>query len=212
MAKQNIWKILESVAQSQAASAQLKEEHDREMKELRDIVKETAQQIKQVNQQLGELGNKWGDFTEGMAWPLMNKILRDQFGMNSVNPHTVHLNGRTLEIDFFGYDSTGSRDEVYVVEVKNRLDKDGIDQILRIIEDLPKFEAFTRGRKIYGVIAAVDIPKEMYNVAINKGLYVARVSDDTFELAVPRGFKPKAFGADKQNGHVGGRKKKSRKD
>lgn len=217
----NIWKILERIAQSQAAHEAAMAahhaamaEHDRAINEIREIQKETARQIRQFNKQLGESGNKWGDFTEGMAWPSMNRILRDQFGMNSINPHTVHLNGRTLEIDLFGYDSTGDRDEVYVVEVKNRLDKEAIDQTLRIIKDLPDFEAFTRGRRIYGVIAAVDIPKDMYDAAINKGLYVARISDDTFKLTVPRGFKPKAFGESEQNGHTNGltktRKKKPR--
>ncbi len=210
----NIWKILEKVAQSQAESQLRHQEIEGILKEVALHQEESARQIKQFNKQLGELGNKWGSFAEGMAWLSMNKILREQFGMNAVNPHTVHLNDRTLEIDLLGYDSTGNRDEVYVVEVKNRLDKEGIDQTLRIIEDLPKFEAFTRGRKIYGVIAAVDIPKEMYNAAINKGLYVARISDDTFKITVPRGFKPKAFGSSEPNGHANDlaktRKKKSR--
>lgn len=187
--------------------------------ELKDLVASIAvaqtrtdKQIKQVNKQLGELGNKFGSFTEGMALPSMHKVLEEQFGLNSVNPHKVRLNGRTLEIDLLGYDPLGDRNEAYVVEVKSRLDQNGIDQILRIIDDLPKFEAFARGRKIYGIIAAVDIPKDMYKVAINKGLYVARISDDTFRLTVPSGFKAKAFGlAVEQNGQTNGHSKTKKK-
>jgi hypothetical protein len=204
MAKQSIWKTLDRVAQSQAETARL-------IQQLRDSQEETDRQIKQVNKQLGEMGHKWGAFTEGLAWPSMDKLLRDKFGMTSINPHTVQLDGRTLEIDLFGYDSIGDRDEVFVVEIKSRLDKEGIDQTLRIIEDLPEFEAFTRGRKIYGIIAAVDIPKDMYAVAIKKGLYVARISDDTFKLTVPRDFKPKAFVFAGQNGHPNGRGKTKKK-
>ncbi len=61
--------------------------------ELRDLVAsvaksqaETDRQIKQVNKQLGESGDKFGSFTEGLALPLMEKILYQQFKMDVVAP------------------------------------------------------------------------------------------------------------------------------
>ncbi|GEM_PF-787367 len=211
MAKQNIWKILESVAQSQAVSAQLKEEHDREMQEIRRIVKETAQQIKQVDKQLGELGNKWGTFTEGMAWPSMEKILSEQYGMNDISPRRSRLNGETLEVDVLAFDNTGKRNDAYVVEVKSHLKEEAIDQILQTISDVPRFFPYLKDRTIYGILAAVQIPDELRKAVIKQGLYLAQLSDDSFKLIVPRDFKPKAFGpAASQNGRQTGRAKKKK--
>jgi len=169
--------------------------------ELRKSQQETDRQIKQVNKQLGELGNKFGSFTEGMAFPSMEKILRNQFKMDVValRAKSRH-NGHSIEIDVMAYDN-GSRNEVYLVEVKSHLTRESVGQMLKTIEQFPKFFGAHRDRKIYGVIAAVDIPDNLRAEVLNKGLYLARIHDGTFELLTPRGFKPEAYGpAVKKNG------------
>lgn len=45
----------------------------------------------------------------------------------------------------------------------------------------------------YGVIAAVDIPDNVRSKVLKEGLYLARISDGTFTMQTPPGFKPKAF-------------------
>ncbi len=185
--------------------------------ELRDLVAsiakeqaETAKQIKQVNKQIGELGNKFGSFTEGMAWASLDKILRQRFGMNVVGPQKAAQNGRRLQVDVLAFD-TGNRNEAFVVEVKSRLDRDGIDQILQTIADLPDFFPHLRGRKIYGMIAAVSIPDDLRRKVLKEGLYLAQISDETFQLDVPSDFKPKVFGSKpKQNGQAAGHSKKKK--
>ncbi len=163
--------------------------------------KKTEREIRQVNKQLGELGNKFGSFTEGLALPSMEKILYQQFKMDVVNPRAkARQNGQTLEIDVLAYDN-GSRNEAYLVEVKSHLAPDGIEQMLKTIKQFPKFFGALRDRTIYGVIAAVHIPNNMRAEVLKKGLYLARIHDGEFELLTPRGFKPEAFGpAAKQNG------------
>ena len=65
--------------------------------EIKQAQAETDRQIKQVNKQLGELGNKWGSFTEGMAIPSMSKVLYDDFGLQVVLPNAkARQNGHTL--------------------------------------------------------------------------------------------------------------------
>ncbi len=180
MTDQELRDLVASIAKSQAQT-------DRQMAE-------TDQQIKQVNKQLGELGNKFGSFTEGMAFPSMEKILRNHFKMDVVALRAKsRLNGHSIEIDVMAYDN-GSRNEVYLVEVKSHLTRESVDQMLRTIEQFPKFFGAHRDRKIYGVIAAVDIPDNLRAEVLNKGLYLARIHDGTFELLTPRGFKPEAFG------------------
>jgi hypothetical protein len=67
----------------------LKKKADEELAEERRKTEEeqrkTERVIRQVNKQLGELGNKFGSFTEGMAWPSMEKVLHKHFGMNDIS-------------------------------------------------------------------------------------------------------------------------------
>lgn len=186
--------------------------------ELRDLVAgiakaqaETDKQIKQVNKQIGELGNKFGGFAEGMALPSMDKILRQHFGMNDTQPRRkVSRNGQTIEIDFLALDQV-VRKEAYIVEVKSHLDESGIDQILKTIAEAPKFIDDLKGLKIYGIIAAVDIAENARKKAIKEGLYLARISGDTFELEAPENFKPRVFNVEpKQNGRATDRSKKKK--
>ncbi|MEP7341285.1 MAG: DUF3782 domain-containing protein [Acidobacteriota bacterium] len=181
--------------------------------ELRKSQQETDKLVRQVTKQLGELGNKFGSFTEGMALPSMEKILREQFGVNDIAPRRkAILNGHSLEIDVLAFDNTGARNEVYLVEIKSRLTDDAIKQMQKTIADFPRFFQDLADHKIYGIIAAVDIPDNLRAEVLKQGFYLARISDETFKLAVPRGFKPKAFGAtEARNGHTNGQAKASAK-
>lgn len=200
----------------QERMAEWSEQARREMAELRASQRETDKQLKQVGKQIGELGNRFGTFTEGMAWPSVAKILYEQFGMNDVSPRRqARRNGETLEIDVLAYDNTGARDEVFIVEIKSRLTPEAITQIHKTITAFPRFFPDLKERKIYGIIAAVDIPENLRQEVLQNGFYLARISDETFKLQVPRGFKPKAFGpavAANGNGHKkNGAKKRSTK-
>lgn len=180
--------------------------------ELKKAQAETDRQIKQTNKQLGELGNKFGSFAEGMALPSMEKVLYRNFGMNIVLPRAkAHRGGETLELDVLAHDN-GDLNEVYIVEVKSHLTSEAIQQILNTIKQFPKFFPTLANRKIYGIIAAVHISTQVKNEVLNKGLYLARISDETFTLQVPKNFQAKAFGANgKQNGAKPKKQKKGRK-
>ncbi|MCI0660145.1 MAG: DUF3782 domain-containing protein [Acidobacteria bacterium] len=216
MTDQELKDLVAGLAASQKETDRLMKESIEERKkieaELAEEHRKTDREIRRVSKQLGEPGNKFGSFTDGLAWPSLERMMYRDFGMNQVSHrHRSHRNGKTLEIDVLAYD-TGALNEAYVIEVKSQLDQDGIDQILEHIALLPQFFPPARSRKIYGMIAAVDIPDNLYNKAIKEGLYIARISDGSFKLAVPRGFKPRAFGpATEQNGTANGRAKKGKR-
>jgi hypothetical protein len=201
MTDQELKDLVTSITKSQAETARQMAETERKMAE-------TDRQIKQVNKQLGKLGNKFGSFAEGMALPSMEKILRDHFKMNVVLPRaTSSLNGRMIEIDVMAYDN-GSLNELYIVEVKSHLTKEGIDQILKTIEEFPKFFPLHKDRTVYGIIAAVDIPLNLRAEVLKEGLYLARIHDGTFELLTPSNFQPRAFTASPEKN---GKRKAKRK-
>jgi hypothetical protein len=83
----------------------------------------------------------------------------------------------------------------------------GIDQILKTIEEFPKFFGAHRDRTVYGIIAAVDIPQNIRAEVLKKSLYLARIHDGEFELLTPNNFKPRAFAFPPERN---GKRKKSR--
>ncbi len=155
--------------------------------------KETDKQLKELGKQIGGLGNKFGGFTEGMAFPSMQRILTEQFKMEHVNPRTlVRKNGETYELDVLAY-SDSEINEVYVVEVKSRLKEEHLEEMLRNLEKFPHFYPEHKNKALYGIIAAIDVSEQMKKKVLNAGLYLALIRDDTFILDVPEGFKAKRF-------------------
>lgn len=154
--------------------------------------RETSRQIEELNKQLGGLGDKFGSFTEGMALPAMTKLLEERFGMDVVSPRTrVRRNGHHLELDVLAYSNSGGN-EVYVVEVKSHLREEGLQQMLRILEEFPEFY---RDKKLYGILAFVDAPEDLQRRVLDHGIYLARIHDDLFDLQVPEDFEPRSFQA-----------------
>src|SRR5215510_10018510 len=177
MTNQELRDFISELSVSTAELRKSQQETEKRQQEAARQIEETGKQIKQVNKQLGELGNKFCSFAEGMALPSMEKILRDHFKMDVVTPRaTSRLNERMIEIDVMAYDN-GSRNELYIVEVKSHLTREGIGQILKTIEEFPKFFPLYSDRTIYGIIAAVDIPLNLRAEVVKEGLYLARIQD-----------------------------------
>ena len=154
---------------------------------------ETDRLIKELGQQIGGLGNKFGSFTEGLALPSMQKILRQRFGVDTVSP-SVRLSreGQHLEIDVLAY-ANGDINAAYVVEVKSHLREKDIEQILKILERFPVWFPEHRDKALYGILAAVDIPEALISQVLAQGLYLAQIHDDLFEMQVPDDFRPRRF-------------------
>jgi hypothetical protein len=201
--KEYVERADEAERKAEERRKQLAEELAEERRKTEEERRKTERVIRQVNKQLGELGNKFGSFTEGMAFPSMERILRNRFKMDVVTLRAKsRQNGHSIEIDVMAYDN-GSRNEVYLVKVKSHLTRESVDQMLETIEQFPKFFGAHSNRMIYGIIAAVDIPDNLRAEVLKEGLYLARIHDGEFELLTPRGFKPAPFGpAAKQNGKV----------
>lgn len=187
--------IVANLGRSQAETDRQLKQTDRHLKQTDRQLKQTDRQLKELGKQLGGLGDKFGSFTEGMAYPSMRKLLEERFGMNVVAPR-VHArrNGHNFELDVLAY-SNGGKDEVYVVEVKSHLRDDGLQQMLRILEQFPEFFPEHRDKKLYGILATVDAPDDLEAEVLRHGIYLARIHGDVFELRVPEGFEPRSFQA-----------------
>jgi hypothetical protein len=156
-------------------------------------VRETSRLVKELGQQIGGLGNKFGSFTEGLALPSMQKILRQRFGVDTVSPSVrLRREGQHLEIDVLAY-ANGDINAAYVVEVKSHLKEKDIEQLLKILERFPAWFPEHRDKALYGILAAVDIPESLIPQVLAQGLYLARIHNDLFEMQVPDDFQPRRF-------------------
>jgi hypothetical protein len=168
-------------------------ETDRRMQETDRRMQATDRQISRLEQQIGGLGSKFGSFTEGLAFDSMEKILHEQFNARAITPrYGLRKNGENLEVDVFAYRSHPDP-AVFIVEVKSHLREKHIAQTLRIIEQFPKMDEWHADKPILGILAGVDIPKNLPQKVWNAGLYLARISGDQFCVTVPDEFQPRRF-------------------
>ncbi|MFN9673213.1 MAG: DUF3782 domain-containing protein, partial [Microcystis sp.] len=162
---EDVWRLLAELATAQAeltaaqkeTDKQLKEvsqqqkETDRQLKETDRQQKKTDKQLKELGQQIGGLGAKFGSFTEGLALPSMETILRQRFGMEVVSPSVrVSKNGQHLEIDVLAY-TNGELNTAYIVEVKSHVRQEDITQLKSILQRFRRFFPEHKDKKLYGI-------------------------------------------------------------
>ncbi|GAB3886292.1 DUF3782 domain-containing protein [Spirosoma agri] len=163
---------------------------------LREIAKsqqETDRITRQNAKMLGDLGNKFGSFTEGMAFPSMEKVLRKQFGLTTITTnYKTEYGPDTLEVDVLGI-ANGQINTVVLVEVKSHLKERDIEQLLKNLDRFRRFHPEYAGKKLYGILASVQGTREVKQKAMDAGLFVASIHDEVFELKTPAYFVPTNF-------------------
>jgi len=200
-------KQLKEVSQQQKENAQQLKETDKQLKETDLLLKEVSQQqkenaqqqkktdkqLKELGQQIGGLGAKFGSFTEGLALPSMETILRQRFGMEVVSPSVrVSKNGQHLESDVLAY-TNGELNTAYIVEVKSHAKEESITQLKSILQRFRSFFSEHKDKKLYGILAAVDLSPGLREKILQEGFYVARIHDQVFELDIPDNFQPQIY-------------------
>ena len=169
------------------------QETDRQMQETDRRMQETDRQIKELGKQIGGLGAKFGSFTEGLALPAMEKILRDRFGMEVISPSVrVSKAGQHMELDVLAY-ANGPVNAAYIVEVKSHAREESIAQLKTLLHRFRDFFPEHRDKRLYGILAAVDLSASLREKALQEGLYVAHIHDEVFTLDTPEDFQPRAF-------------------
>ena len=189
----DVWQLLAELTTAQKETERRQQETDRQLKETDRQIKETGQQIKELGKQIGGLGSKFGSFTEGLALPSMEKILRQRFGMKIVSPSVrASENGKHMEIDVLAY-SNGDLNTAYIVEVKSHAREDSITQLKSILQRFRAFFPEHKNKQLYGILAAVDMSPELRKKTLQEGFYVARIHDQVFELDTPENFHPQGY-------------------
>ncbi|MCA2642818.1 MULTISPECIES: DUF3782 domain-containing protein [unclassified Microcystis] len=211
---EDVWRLLAELATAQAELTAAQKETDKQLKETDLLLKEVSQQqkenaqqiketdrqqqktdkqLKELGKQIGGLGAKFGSFTEGLALPSMETILRQRFGMEVISPSVrVSKDGQHLEIDVLAY-TNGELNTAYIVEVKSHARQEDITQLKSILPRFRRFFSEHKDKKLYGILAAVDLSPGLREKILQEGLYVARIHDQVFELDIPDNFQPRLY-------------------
>lgn len=131
--------------------------------ELRDLVAETSRKVDEVGRQIGWIGNTFGRFTEGPFMPSLEKILEQDFGLDTIAPRIQsRQNGSFVELDVLGY-SNSEKNMAVVVEIKSTLRDADIKNFVEQLKNFPKLFPEHKDKKLFGIIAAVGITIEQKN-------------------------------------------------
>ncbi len=176
-----------------ASKEQWQEELGASRREYDRMVASLERSMEYANRQLGQLGNQLGALNESAFYPSLERVLRQDFQMEIIAPNVVaRRNGEELELDVLAY-ANEEVNTAFDVEIKTELDQEAIDQILDHLRRFPRFFREHRGKKLYGVVAALKMPSALRRQALRQGLYLATIRDDVFDVLRPEGFVPRAF-------------------
>ncbi len=197
-----VWQLLGELVEAQKETERRFQETERRFQEaehrfqeterlLKEQSQQTARRVQELGKQIGGLGQKFGSFTEGLALPSMETILYQQFAMEVVSPSVrVSKQGRHIELDVLAY-ANGEINTAIIVEVKSHARPESISQLINHLQAFRDFFPEHQDKKLYGILAAVDMSNAVKAEVLHAGLYVARIRDEVFELDTPATFQPK---------------------
>jgi len=182
--KENDRRLAESRAENERRLAESGAETDRRMRE-------TDRELAEVSHQLGGLGNRLGEFVEGVVRPGLVRLFRER-GIDvrrTLRDVSGDKNGIALQIDLLVVNDT----DAVAVEVKSKLtDRDVDDHLERIGKFKILFPEFA-SKRLLGAIAAMVVPDDAVRYAERCGFYVIGQRGDDAAFLNSEGFEPRAW-------------------
>jgi hypothetical protein len=150
--------------------------------------------IKKVEASVGRLGNRIGDVIEQLTTPYLHKKFRTlgyQFDRMSRNLIFDEPNGEPmLEVDVFVENGLYA----LAVEVKTKLGADDLKEHQLRMETLRRYaDTHNDPRKFLGAVAAPTVDISVRKAAHRMGFFVIEPSEDSVNVIVPDGFKPREW-------------------
>lgn len=179
----DVWRTIQELALAQKES-QL--EADRRFSK-------TDKQLKALAKQLGEHGNRLGEFVEERVRPAVVKL----FQARGLPVHQVQSNlvaygddrQSRMEIDLLVVNT----DTVIAVECKSRLSCEDVDEhLVRLAsfkDCFPQYKPYT----LLGGVAAMVLAEDVSRHAYRKGLFVLAQSGDGMEIRNEAPFEPTSW-------------------
>lgn len=162
-----------------------------QLEEIKSLIKELAisqtktdRQLRNLGKQVGGIGEKFGSFTEGLAYPSLRRILREHYGIDNTSANVLKRfpDGSEIELDAFGY-TNGKVNNAVVVEVKSHLQSKHIYEFKDLLSNFNQYFPEYRDKHLFGILATVrNVSKELKNEIFENGIHLAIIHDDVFDL------------------------------
>ncbi|MCC6134057.1 MAG: DUF3782 domain-containing protein [Candidatus Contendobacter sp.] len=182
---------LEDKRRAEEAERKFQEERAENERFFKAQRQETDRRFKQVNDQLGKLGNRLGEFVEGLVKPAVVRLFRER-GIEVLEFYPEVEVSRAdggIEIDLLVVNDT----EAVLVEVKSKLkDSDVNDHLERLAKFKRMMPRYADVRAM-GAVAAMVIPENVARYAERQGLFVLAQSGDDVVIINDAQFRPKAW-------------------
>ncbi len=182
---EDIWKLFQETdrkfQESEKKWQQIREE-------MREESRETDKKIKQVTENIGRLGNKFGDFVEEMVRPAAVRLFQER----GIDVHEVHRDvsstrhGEGIEVDLLVVNDT----DIIAIECKSTLSIDDVNEHLERLGKLKRLLPAYSNKQVMGAVTGMIIPENVAQYAYRQGLYV--IGQTGNQLVVRNDLKFKA--------------------
>lgn len=172
----------------QATERLMREQSQETDRKIQETAAENRRINRQLSQQIGSLGGKWGLFVENLVAPACETIFLEW----GIPVHRVsqrvrqRQNGDSMEIDVLVL----NQNHVLAVEVKSTLSVDDVkdfgEKLSHFREFFPEYEQ----RQLYGAVAGIGIDAGADRYAYRQGLFVLVQSGETMAILNDRQFQP----------------------
>lgn len=195
----DVWRLLGELIESQKETDRRLQETERLLKEqsqeterlLRQQSQKTDRQIQKVNEQIGKLGNRLGEFAEWQIRPAAVRLFKERgIAVQEFHPEMSSQRGEEgIEIDLLVVNTT----EAIAIEVKSKLSQGDVDEHIERLEKFKRFFPRYQDVNLLGAVAGMFVPKDSARYAYRKGLFVIAPSGDDVVILNDNKFKPKVW-------------------
>ncbi len=173
---EEISKSILALRESQAQTDEQIKETSEQMKRTEKLVKALTQNISGVNKSIGLEAEEFF-YSSLKRNPTIANIKFDYLYQNDKR----NLKGEMQEIDILLENGSS----VGIVEVKNRVSQNSIDQLDNIMERFDYFHPIYKEYKVIGALAGKIFPKHLQEQALKKGYSVITQQGDQIEQINP---------------------------
>jgi len=187
--------LFREVAEAQKETERKFQETDRLLREQSQETdrkfQETDRKIKTVTATVGDLGNRLGEFVEGLVRPAVVRLFRERgIEVHEVYPDVeVDRHDEGLEIDLLVVNDT----EAVLVEVKSKLTHADVNEHLERLGKFKRLMPRYAQVRALGAVAAMVVPREVGRYAYRQGLFVLAQSGDSVVILNDVKFQPKMW-------------------
>jgi len=180
---EEISKSILALRESQAQTDEQMKETSEQMKETDKQLKETSKLVKALTQNISGVNKSIGLEAEEFFYSSLKKnptIANIKFDYVYQNNRS-NLKGEMQEIDILLENGSS----IGIVEVKNRVSQNSIDQLDNIMERFDYFHPIYKEYKVIGALAGKIFPKHLQEQTLKKGYSVITQQGDHIEQINP---------------------------